>query len=1241
MSQNWGPLQLQTTNTAYSFSPDPYLAGAIPTGVINVVPTSITTIWPTGSTKNVTKTYDSGFYFYNPAFGTAGAIYGKVMSESDSDYGSGSAGPLLRRTVYNYQAFANSSYLTYNILDPLASEVVYDSASTQCKGVANTFCAYTYYGYDESSLKSSGISTQHDSSPVNGSYRANQTSVHKWLNGSTVSQSPCNVSVSNGYLVSSKVFFDTGEVQQSSDPCGYATSFLYSSTYVGALPTTTTNPLNQNTTYTYDFNTGAMTSVTDPNLQTTTSQYDILTRLTQVSYPDGGSTSYCYTDTGGSTCTQSGAPYEVVITKAITSSPMLNETSTIVVDGLGRLSQTQLNSDPSGTTYTQTIYDALGRKYQVYNPTRCSPITTNCGETTWGYSTYNYDGLSRITSVVEQDGSTLSTSYTGNCTTVTDEAGNSRKSCVDGLGRLTGVWEAPSGLNYETDYGYDALDDLLSVTQKGSNSANARTRSFQYDSLSHLTSAANPESGTITYGYDADGNVITKTALSPNQLPTGTKTVATTYTYDKLNRLAQKSYNDGYTSNTITPGASYAYDGNTLAGCAIAPPGLTDSYPVGRRTSMCDGSGGTSWAHDTMGRILQERRTIGTIKGDYENDAFNLDGSVKSVTTLGYGVSYTYRGAARPLTAMHSATNLVTGATYAPPGELAGMTLGSATGFAGITVANAYSDRLQPIMLSAASPSGTVFSECFDFHLGVAVNTAPCSFSASTLGDNGNVYQIVNNRDNTRTQNFNYDSLNRIQQAYSSGSHWGETFGPTATSPGVAPTTPGIDSWGNLTNRSGVTGKTNYEPLSVSAATNNRLSGFGYDPAGNMTSNGSTSYVYDDENRLIATAGTSYLYDGDGQRVEKCTEGSTPGTCATSATGTLYWRGSGAAPLTETDLSGNAKNTYIFFNGQRVARSDSTGAIHYYFSDHLGTHAVVENATGTACEQDIDYYPYGGEQNDYCTTQVPQNYKFTGKERDAESGLDNFGARYNASSLGRFMTPDWAAKAVTVPYAKFGDPQTLNLYSYVENGPLNRIDADGHFWLGLAGAFCNAVISGCNAQTNAANATKDAAPAQNKKPPAETSTQKVTKRIVAGISGVLNIALGVGKIKLAAGLGVASTVDGPAAVATGTGAAYLGINGTGQVLTGTANLTYAATGDNRAEQAAQVLTATTTVGGLYTLAKTGGDVKSAATVGQVEGSFQAAVSSWFGRGLESAVEVLNNALEVANTNSNEKQQPQQ
>jgi RHS repeat-associated protein len=71
-------------------------------------------------------------------------------------------------------------------------------------------------------------------------------------------------------------------------------------------------------------------------------------------------------------------------------------------------------------------------------------------------------------------------------------------------------------------------------------------------------------------------------------------------------------------------------------------------------------------------------------------------------------------------------------------------------------------------------------------------------------------------------------------------------------------------------------------------------------------------------------------------------------------------------------------------------------------------------------------------------------YLFTGKERDTESGLDYFGARYYGSSMGRFMSPDWAAKATPVPYAKLDNPQSLNLFAYVGNNPLSRMDPDGH-----------------------------------------------------------------------------------------------------------------------------------------------------------------------------------------------------
>ena len=68
----------------------------------------------------------------------------------------------------------------------------------------------------------------------------------------------------------------------------------------------------------------------------------------------------------------------------------------------------------------------------------------------------------------------------------------------------------------------------------------------------------------------------------------------------------------------------------------------------------------------------------------------------------------------------------------------------------------------------------------------------------------------------------------------------------------------------------------------------------------------------------------------------------------------------------------------------------------------------------------------------------------TGKERDTETGLDYFGARYYASNMGRWMSPDWAGGASPVPYASLANPQTLNLYAYVDNNPVTSIDGDGH-----------------------------------------------------------------------------------------------------------------------------------------------------------------------------------------------------
>ncbi|MGB8659393.1 MAG: RHS repeat-associated core domain-containing protein, partial [Candidatus Acidiferrum sp.] len=108
----------------------------------------------------------------------------------------------------------------------------------------------------------------------------------------------------------------------------------------------------------------------------------------------------------------------------------------------------------------------------------------------------------------------------------------------------------------------------------------------------------------------------------------------------------------------------------------------------------------------------------------------------------------------------------------------------------------------------------------------------------------------------------------------------------------------------------------------------------------------------------------------------------------------------------------------------------------FYMTDALGS---VRYLGGSATGYRFDYFPFGAPILDSDTGD--DRYQFTGKERDAESGLDNFGARFNSSSFGRFMSPD-----PTFESALRVNPQTWNRYSYTLNNPLNYIDPDGELW---------------------------------------------------------------------------------------------------------------------------------------------------------------------------------------------------
>jgi RHS repeat-associated protein len=92
-----------------------------------------------------------------------------------------------------------------------------------------------------------------------------------------------------------------------------------------------------------------------------------------------------------------------------------------------------------------------------------------------------------------------------------------------------------------------------------------------------------------------------------------------------------------------------------------------------------------------------------------------------------------------------------------------------------------------------------------------------------------------------------------------------------------------------------------------------------------------------------------------------------------------------------------------------------------------------------------------------CLWQEGIRSRSSGKERDAETGLDYFLARYYSGAQGRFLSPDefkgGPDDALTgrdiispgpLPYADIANPQTLNKYAYVINNPLRYVDPDGH-----------------------------------------------------------------------------------------------------------------------------------------------------------------------------------------------------
>jgi RHS repeat-associated protein len=884
-------------------------------------------------------------------------------------------------------------------------------SSSRVKNAAGTIMAQSEVKYDETGFAPLTCGAIHGWTDPGAVVRGMPTTMRSWLNpGGTWLETHAQYDQCG----SPRMSWDARDPTRTNP-----TQIEYSSTYDYGYPTSTisadpdgTGPLSSLTSSTaYDVTTGAVNSTTDANNQITNFSYDTKNRLSLITRPTGGgSTSYEYGTTVGS-----------LFTKTRTAQDATRYIETYqYFDGLGRASRSFLNESGSYVT-TDTQYDNMGRTWRVSNPYRVTNLTDGVNPSGLWTSTV-YDALGRALTVTTPDGAAVISAYSGQEVTVTDQAGKKRKSVTDGLGRLKEIYEDPTSSNYLTSYTYDVLDSLLTVTQ------GSQTRTFVYDSLKRLTSAANPESGTIGYQYDSNGNLLVKTDA---------RGASTHLAYDDLNRLTRRWYNGSSSTSATT------HNSPTLLSGVVATDEATYTYDAvtnskGRLTSVSSTTSATNYtAYDAMGRLtagnqVTDGQTYSMTHGyDLASNQISMSYPSGRVVETEYDSAGRMAGVKQQSGAYY-AGGVYTDATnrlhYAAHGAVDIMKLGN-----GLWEHTTFNNRLQPTQIGLGTSS-------------TDSSTVGLSYTYGTTNNNGNVLtHSYAGGGLSYTQTFEYDALNRLTVTGEGAGSWSETNL--------------YDRYGNRSVAGG---------LSFSDITNRiTTAGYSYDGAGNLKNDPTQSFVFDAENKIktVNGEGDVYLYDGDGNRVRK-------NFLYGEKVRMVY---SGGLLIAEYDLSNTLKKEYVYGAKGLIATIEPGAVINYTTADHLGTPRVVTNSSAGLVSRH-DYKPFGQEVGSgiggrttgmgYGATDGVRE-KFTGYERDTETGLDYAQARYFSGAQGRFTSVD-----PLMTSARATSPQSWNRYSYVLNKPLTLIDPSGLSARSSDGG-CSAEFSNCDGNEGPSGAEED------------------------------------------------------------------------------------------------------------------------------------------------------------------------
>ncbi len=676
-------------------------------------------------------------------------------------------------------------------------------------------------------------------------------------------------------------------------------------------PLTVTRPGGGVTTMTYD-DVGNLLTMTDPLGHVTSWDYDLNGRLATQTQADGNATTFEYDDGGRLESATDVLGYQ------ISYAYDLNDRVTRVIDpggvattydrdGAGRvIGVTDALGNRVGYEYdalsrTVATVDALGRAATATYDAYGRPLTrTTPTAATWSYE---YDAVGRLVKTTNPLGQTVRRDYDalGRLVSVTDRRNVSTAFTYDRNGLLETMTDALGG---SVSYDYDSVDRVTAVTDPL-----GITREFEYDNEGNLIASSSPAQGTTTYAYDALGQAVS--LVDPRGIALG-------MAYDPMGRVAAIS----------TPLGTIAHDYDE----------------IGRRTSMTDLVGTTTWTYDDEfpSMVSQVTSPQGVVGYDYD-----AVGRRSSMTQPEGTIEYEY-DAAGQLTALTDWSGSETTFGYTGDGLLSSIERPN-----GVDSVFGYDAALRVDLMEHANASGIL--EYFDY----------------TLDPNGNRIGVESSAGN---ESYTLDELGRLTSVqYPDGEIASYTY----------------DAIGNRLTETTSDGTTTYDYNAEGQLVSDGERTYTYDAAGNTVTAGDDEYEWDWAGRMSGATvdgeATSYEYDGDGVRVSAVD--------STGATSFVWDRESGL-PLLVSD--GDAG--YMQLGGTPFAVGDSTD-LSYQLTDALGSVRASTDRTG-AVTSTTSYDVWGATR-----TGANGTFGFAGEQVDT-TGLIHLRARQYNPQLGRFLSAD-------------------------------------------------------------------------------------------------------------------------------------------------------------------------------------------------------------------------------------------